>query len=183
MTTAGHCVLPATGQRTWTPDKGPPVNGASGRRVGSIAFAVMREPLDFALVLVDRNTKPTAQVCHFGGPTGLNEERRNESALLEFYGQAQVIASVVPARSGITTDTRDQEFVYAQAPIGLGDSGGPWMTDDGRAIGYLTHIVGYGALPSSDVGLALVRRLGPQLAAAERALDTDLTLVTAPRIP
>jgi hypothetical protein len=183
MTTAGHCALPAAGRRTWQPDKGPPARAADGKKIGTVAFAEIRGTVDFALVLLARGTKPTAQVCHFGGPTGLNDEYRGDPAVLEYYGQGQALSSVVPARSGVAANTQDPDYLYAQAPISLGDSGGPWMTDDGRAIGYLTHIVGYGPAPSTEVSVALVRRLGPQLEAAERALQTKLTLVTAPRIP
>lgn len=138
--------------------------------------------MDFALILLAPNTTATPQVCHFGGPTGLNDTHTGDPAVLEFYGQGQAMSSVVPARTGVATNTQDPDYVYAQAPISLGDSGGPWMTNDGRAIGYLTHIVGYGPLPSTEVSVALVRRLGPQLEAAERALGTNLIMVTAPRI-
>jgi hypothetical protein len=134
-------------------------------------------------VRVDKGLAVSPQVCHFGGPTGLNADRLNDPAVLNFYGQAENVSAVLPARSGITLNTRGEDYVYAQAPIDLGDSGGPWLTEDGRAIGYLTHILGYGPQPSTDVGIALVRRLGPQVQRAEKELGIDLKLVTAPVLP
>ncbi len=181
MTTAGHCVLAVEAERKWGPRAGPTAVDLAGKKIGTFVYAAMKGVKDFGLILIDRKVTANAQVCHFGGPTGLNEERRNDPSVLEFYGQADFPGGVLPARSGVTINTRDDEFVWAQAPIGLGDSGGPWMTNDGRALGYLTHVLGYRT--GTEIGVALVRRLGPQVANAERALRIHLTLVTARRIP
>lgn len=182
MTTSGHCILPATGERTWSPGTGPAALDDLGKRVGTFVFAIMRETKDFALLLIDRNVKPNPQVCHFGGPIGLNDERFPDPEVLSFYGQAEVVSDASPARSGVTVNTRGEELIYAMAPVGLGDSGGPWLTDDGRALGYVTHIVAYGARVG-EAGTALVRRLGPQVATAQHALKLRLSLVTAPVLP
>jgi hypothetical protein len=181
MTTAGHCVLPASGQRTWPGAGGPVALDDAGKKIGTFVFAIIRDTKDFSLILIDRRVAAKAQVCHFGGPVGSNDDRRNDPAVLEFYGQAEAIGAVVPARSGVTANTRDPDLVYAQAPIALGDSGGPWLTDDGRALGYLTHILGYGG--NGEAGIALLRRIGPPISAASKALGIRLTLANAPRIP
>lgn len=182
MTTAGHCAVPEGTRRVWPRATGPRVYGSDGRKIGTVSFALIKGTKDFALILLDKAVRPKGQVCHFGGPTGLNAERRTEPTVVQYYGQAEVVSQALPARSGVVLHTRDPDLLYAQAPIYLGDSGGPWLTDDGRALGYLTHIVGYGPIPSADVSTALVRRLGPAVAAAEEALKTDLTLVTAPTL-
>jgi hypothetical protein len=154
----------------------------ANKKVGNFVFAVNSGKKDFALLQVARGVATNAQVCHFGGPVGLYDERFREPAVLRFYGQAEVIRDVLPARSGATANTLNPDYVYAQAPISLGDSGGPWILDDGRAVGYVTHIVAYGT-NATDAGVALVRRLGPQVEEAERALKMHLTLMTAPLIP
>lgn len=182
MTTSGHCILPANGERTWRPGTGPAVLDDVGRRVGSFVFAIMRGTKDFALVLIDSKVRPNPQVCHFGGPVGLNDDRFPNPEVLSFYGQAEVVSELLPARSGVTIYTRGEELIYAWAPVSLGDSGGPWLTSDGRALGYVTHILAYGSRVG-DAGTALVRRLGPQVETAERALKLRLSLVTAPLLP
>jgi hypothetical protein len=174
------------GQHTWRPGSGPLAIGAGGRRLGRFVFAARSdasdEVVDVAIILVDRKVATSPQVCHFGGPVGLNNERGTDPATLEFYGQADLVGSVVPARSGFTIDTRNPDYVHAWAPIGYGDSGGPWLTDDGRALGYLTHVLPY-STSVEQTGTALVRRLGPQIEAAERGLGMKLELVRAPRLP
>ena len=182
MTTSGHCVLEATAERTWPGISGPTAVDDAGKKIGTFAYAVMKDTKDFAVIAIDKNIKPNPQVCHFGGPTGLYDERFPDPEVLSFYGQAEYVSDAVPARSGVTASTRGEDFIYAQAPIGPGDSGGPWLMSDGRALGYLTHIIGNGAR-ATDVGIAFVRRLGPQVASAERALKTKLTHVTAPQLP
>jgi hypothetical protein len=182
MTTSGHCILLADGERKWSPGTGPAALDDVGKRVGTFVYAIRRGTKDFALLLVDRNVKPNPQVCHFGGPTGLYDERFSNPEVLSFYGQAEVLSDALPARSGVTANTRGEELIYAQAPVSLGDSGGPWLMSDGRALGYITHIVAYGARVG-DAGIALVRRLGPQVETAENALKLRLALVTAPVLP
>lgn len=179
MTTAGHCAAAEGTKRIWKRSTGPRAYGSDGRAIGAFSFVEIRGTRDFGLILLDSSIRPNPQVCHFGGPTGLNLQRSNDPAVVQFYGQAEVLSMAAPARSGIVRHTRDPDLVYAQAPIYLGDSGGPWLTADGRALGYLTHIVGYAGVPSADTGTALVRRLGPPVAAAEVALKTKLSLVTA----
>lgn len=182
MTTSGHCILPATGERTWRPGTGPAALDDVGKRVGTFVFAIRRETKDFGLLLIDRQVKPNPQVCHFGGPVGLNDERFPDPEVLSFYGQAEVLSELLPARTGVTANTRGEELIYAWAPVSLGDSGGPWLTSDGRALGYITHLVAYGSR-IGDAGVALVRRLGPQVETAQNALKLRLSLVTAPVLP
>jgi hypothetical protein len=182
MTTSGHCVLPATGERKWPGVSGPVALDDAGKKIGTFVFAIQKGTKDFALLAIDKKIKPNPQVCHFGGPTGLNDERFEDPEVLSFYGQADLLSEVLPARSGVTANTRGEEYIYVWAPVAPGDSGGPWLMSDGKALGYLTHLVAYGAR-ATDAGVGLVRRLGPQLAVAERALKTRFALVTAPQIP
>src|SRR5207247_6557518 len=78
--TAGHCILGASpfggdvGEMSWTPGTGPVAQDAGGARIGEFAYAILLDPKDFSLIRVDPGVAVSPQVCHFGGPTGINAD-------------------------------------------------------------------------------------------------------------
>jgi hypothetical protein len=180
--TAGHCILGEgltltdVGERTWGPGAGPVVRDASRQRIGEFAYAVLSMPKDFALIRLDPGVAVNPQTCHFGGPTGINNERGGP-ATLEYFGNGLVIGALLPARSGFAAGTRDPDRTFALALALPGDSGGPVQTVDGRAYGL---VFGLGIAVGTEPGTVGITRLGPQLGRAQQALGVGMTLATAP---
>jgi hypothetical protein len=174
--TAGHCLVADGREQKWSLGKGPVIS-AGGRTVGRGAYGILKGNRDFGLIRLDRNVKASAQMCHFGGPTGIDTARMTSPVLLEHYGNGVAISSVLPARTSIAMDTRDPDVVSALGVALFGDSGSG-TTRGGRALGVLVSIgAGTGSL-----GNIFITRLAPQIALAQRALGTTLTLQTAPRL-
>ncbi len=175
MGTAGHCILNTDGEIAYRAGKGPVASDAEGQRIGEFAYAILRDPKDFALIRLDPNVKAKAKMCHFGGPTGVNKDSTSDAVVLHYYGNGigignlQVVNQpVLPARSAIAENLEDPDQVFATGAAIFGDSGSGVISDDGRAVGALVA-VGY-------PGPILITRLGPQLRRAEKALDIGLTL-------
>lgn len=184
MGTAGHCIL-GGGEQAWAPGTGPVVRDSSGERVGEFAYAVLASPRDFALVRLDAGVGASPQMCHFGGPTGVNADRTTLPlpVVLHQYGQGTVISDLVPGRSLVALGMPSSDHVFAQGLVLPGDSGSGVISADGRAVGVVVttgaHLGGLG-LGGVDAGLAGLTRLGPQVARAASVLGTPLTLQTAP---
>jgi hypothetical protein len=191
MGTAGHCILgdSATGgdvgERTWAPGDGPVARNGSGERVGEFAYAILQDPKDFALIRLDEGVEANPQMCHFGGPTGINSSMPGltEPTVLEHYGQGVGTGQTVPARSALALGMPDPDHVYAEGAAAPGDSGSGIMSADGGAVGVVVttgvHAASLGT-SGADAGTMGITRLGPQLARAEQVLGTGLTLETAP---
>src|SRR6185295_8502592 len=78
--TAGHCILGESpiggdvGETSWAAGTGPEARDAAGARIGEFSYAILQDPKDFAVIRVDPAVGVSAQVCHFGGPTGINAD-------------------------------------------------------------------------------------------------------------
>jgi hypothetical protein len=196
MGTAGHCILvdSTTGalaasavskEEVYTPGSGPTAMDGDGTRIGQFAYAILSDPKDFALIRLDRGVEASPQMCHFGGPTGLNADRPplTEPVVLNQYGQGVALGSLLPARSLLALGMPDPHHVFAQGVVLPGDSGSGVISSDGRAVGVAVstgaHMGGVGT-GGLDTGLVGITRLTPQLERAEKVLGVDLEMVTAP---
>jgi hypothetical protein len=198
MGTAGHCILvdSTTGamaastmseEEVYSPGSGPKAMDSDGKRIGEFAYAILSDPKDFALIRLDRGVEASPQMCHFGGPTGLNADRPpvTEPVVLNQYGQGVALGSLLPARSLLALGMPDPDHVFAQGVVLPGDSGSGVISSDGRAVGVAVstgaHLGGVGT-SGLDTGLVGITRLKPQLERAEKMLGIDLEMVTAPRL-
>jgi hypothetical protein len=181
VATAGHCAFDPDPDRTtgrtqsWRPGSGPEVTDENGHRIGRFAYATLVGQFrDFALIRLDPGVKVDPQMCHFGGPTGLNTTVANADLLVHHYGQG-VGFDYVPARTGeMFFGLYRPDYVYFYGAGSVGDSGAPVTDEDGNAIGVITD------LTTPFTGNLGVNRLAQHLADAERALRIRLTLQTAP---
>lgn len=188
MGTAGHCILGESpiggdvGEQSWARGTGPVASDAEGNRIGEFAYAILQDPKDFALVRLDPGVAASAEMCHFGGPTGTNADLTNSPVVLHHFGNGVAIGSVLPARTHLALSMPDPDHVFADGVAAPGDSGSGVISVDGRAVGVLVTVgvhVGTLGLPT-DAGFIGITRLAPQEARAEQVLGTALTLQTAP---
>lgn len=183
--TAGHCILDDEEERSWGAGLGPAAMDASGDRIGEFAYAVLDDPKDFALIRLDAGVPADPQMCHFGGPTGLNRDAPTEPVVLNHYGRGVVVGDVVPGRTALAaTGMPSRDTVEAIGAVVPGDSGSGIVSDDGRAVGVVVTVgvsvgIAGGQPVVGDVG---VTRIGPQKDRAEAVLDIDLNLRTAPSL-
>jgi hypothetical protein len=191
--TAGHCILeanPIGGQApetTWVPGTGPEARDADGNRIGEFAYAILEDPKDFSLIRLDPGVASDPQMCHFGGPTGINNDTPGlfEPVVLQQYGNGVGIGTVLPARSMVALGMPDPDHVYAQGLVLPGDSGSGVISDDGRAVGVAvttgihSSSIGTSGIDAGEVGIT---RLQPQLDQAQSVLGIRLDLLTAPTL-
>ncbi len=196
MGTAGHCILATSplgqqdnGEVTFEAGDGPVASDAAGNRIGEFVYAIQQDPKDFALIRLDDGVEASPQVCQFGGPTGINDERPGllEPTVLSNYGNPLGLGSGVTAKSFVALGMPDSDHVFATGLVLPGDSGGPVLDEEGRAVGVVvtTGLQLGDSLISGDgldVGLVGITRLVPQLERAEEALGTDFELVEAPQL-
>ena len=102
---------------------------------------------DFALVRLPRDVisrvNPTVPV--FGGPTGLNTEGLRAGDLLTGWGNSPIwqdVDGLHPKRSlAVESDPSGRaHWVYSLYPGVPGDSGGPYLDAQGRAVGSLSEL-------------------------------------------
>jgi hypothetical protein len=183
--TAGHCILPSDGEQSWAPGTGPEARDGNGQRVGEFAYAILQDPKDFSLIRLDAGVPASPQMCHFGGPTGVNDDQPPGNVTLNHFGQGIGVGTVLPARSAIALGMPDPDHVYAMGAVVPGDSGSGIISADGRAVGVIVtvgvHLNSIG-FPTSDAGTVGITRLSPQRARAEQVLGIGLTLQTAPTL-
>jgi hypothetical protein len=189
MGTAGHCILgmtdPPPGQAsevTWAPGTGPEAKDADGKRIGEFAYGILQDEKDFSLIRLDPGVEASPEMCHFGGPTGLNTDETPDLVELEYYGLGVGIGTVLPARSAVAAGLPSPDHVYALGLALPGDSGSGVISSDGRAVGVLVSVGlhGLGVYENGvDFGTIGITRLAPQLARASEKLHTPLELVTA----
>lgn len=181
--TAGHCIVEDGQERTWA--DGPVARDGAGNRIGTFAYAILDDPKDFALIRLDPGVAASPQMCHFGGPTGINSETPSQPLVLHHYGQGVGVSLLVPARSALALGMPHPDHVFAEGVVVPGDSGSGITDDDGRAVGVIVTVgihsesIGTDGVDAGTVG---VTRLAPQVARAEQLLRTSLTLQTAPAL-
>jgi len=189
--TAGHGILGTSpiggdvGEKSWAPGTGPVARDSAGKRMGEFAYAILRDPKDFSLIRLDPQTQASAGMCHFGGPSGVNDDRPGltQPVVLEWFGNGIVAGSTVPARSAIAAGMPSPDHVFAQGAATPGDSGSGVISSDGRAVGALVTVgvhTGSLGLAGGDAGLVGITRLTPQVERAQQALATNLVLQSAP---
>ena len=191
--TAGHCILGESpiggdvGEQSWAAGTGPVARDGNGNRIGEFSYAILQDPKDFALIRIDPGVAADPQMCHFGGPTGVNSDTpgASEPTVLQHFGNGLGVGDVLPARSAIAFGMPDPDHVYAEGAVVPGDSGSGIISDDGRAVGVIVttglHTASFGT-SGIDAGTMGVTRLAPQVARAQQVLGTGLTLQTAPQL-
>ncbi len=158
-----------------------------GNRIGEFAYAILQDPKDFALIRLDPGVAANPQMCHFGGPTGVNSDRPglNSPTVLQHFGNGLGVGNVLPARSALALGMPDPDHVYAEGAVVPGDSGSGIISSDGRAVGVIVttglHTASFGT-SGIDAGTMGVTRLAPQVTRAQQVLGTGLTLQTAPQL-
>jgi hypothetical protein len=191
--TAGHCILGDdpfggdVGEESWAAGSGPVARDGDGNRIGEFAYAILQDPKDFALIRLDSSVPGNPQMCHFGGPTGVNSDRPglNSPVVLNHFGNGLAVGNVLPARSAVALGMPDPDHVYAEGAVVPGDSGSGIQSADGRAVGVIvTTGIHSSSIGTSgvDAGTMGVTRLAPQVSRASNVLGLGLTLQTAPQL-
>jgi len=185
MGTAGHCLLAETnldtdkGEHAWPPGKGPIVTDRSGKRIGTFAYAILQGKKDFALIRIDNGIGVSPQMCWFGGPTGVNKDITSATVPIHHYGHGVGIGQTVPARTSLAYGMRNVDEVTAVGLVIPGDSGGPAIGPDGRAVGVVVSIgVSFTGDPLGG-GTVGITRLTPQLERAAKVLQQRIGMATA----
>ena len=170
--------------RPGRPGPGPWPATVEGNRIGEFAYAILQDPKDFALIRLDAGVTANPQMCHFGGPTGVNSDQGADPVVLHHFGQGVGVGTVLPARSALAIGTPHPDHVYAQGAVVPGDSGSGIISDDGRAVGVIvttgihSESIGTGGV---DAGLMGITRLAPQVARAQQVTSVSYTLCSRRR--
>ena len=120
------------------------------------------------------------EACSFGGPTSVETGPVGPLTTLNYIAQGTFTGDVLAARTQLTL-TEDALSVTSLGLASPGDSGGPVVRADGRAVGVLVA-TGPG-LPLALLGAGLVSytvKLAPQVARATQATGVGYALKTAP---
>jgi len=187
--TAGHCILgtsrsAATSARCRGSGHGAGARDADGNPIGEFAYAILQDPKDFSLIRLDPFVQADAGMCHFGGPTAINDDR---PGLTERWcstgsatawggrcapgpqrrggGHAQSGPRVRSGRCGSRRFGKRSHLERRPGSRSVGDGG------------VHTASVGSGGL---DAGLIGMTRLTPQVERAKQVLGVDLVLQLAP---
>lgn len=183
--TAGHCILDDEGERSWPAGSGPEAQDGEGERIGEFAYAVLGDPKDFAVIRLDPGVEADPAMCHFGGPTGIDDSTPGAlpPTLLHHFGAGLLIGDVLPARTAVATGMPDPDHVFANGVAIFGDSGSGAISADGGAVGVLVTLGGHAGSIGTDgieVGTIGLTRIRPQIERAAQVLGTGLALQTAP---
>lgn len=177
--TAGHCTLAESnlsgdvGEFADPAGKGAEVRDKNGRRIGEVAYAVQQEPKDFALIRLDRGIRTGRFLPHWGPVTGINTSTDSGPTVLRWVGHGLAIGDLLYARSGVALGTPDPDQVTSFGLIAPGDSGGPVVDDQGKAVGVNVAI---GVSVGTDPGVQIITRLAPQLQRASAVTGVGYTL-------
>jgi hypothetical protein len=164
--TAAHCVG-AVGQSVSLSGEGV---------IGSVAYwgFADQKGTDFALVRVATSKLPSVDpaLCHWGGPTSLAVGFQDEPVIVEHYGHGIVAGTLTAtkARRGVAYAWSDSTFTMITSGT-FGDSGSAVMSIDGKGLGVLIQISGFGNVAT---------RLDVAIDAASAKLGIPFTLLTAP---
>ena len=191
--TAGHCILGTSpfggdvGEMAWAPGTGPVARDSEGNPIGEFAYAILQDPKDFSLIRLDPLVEASAAMCHFGGPTAVNDDLPGltEPVVLNWFGNGVGVGLVLPARSAVAMGMPSPDHVFADGAAAPGDSGSGVISSDGRAVGVLVTVGVHTASIGSDgldAGLIGMTRLTPQVERAQQVLGVDLALQTAPTL-
>lgn len=186
MGTAGHCVIPGLeGERTWKQNRGPKATNADGEVIGRFAYGGLDAigDRDFSLIRLKKGVKANPGVCRIGGPTAINRDVSSRPQTLEVYGNGTIAGQFVPARPLLALGLPNDEHVFATGLATPGDSGGPVISSDGRALGVLVSggvLIGGLGSNAADTGTVGITRIGPQIDRASFLLKQKLRLLTAP---
>lgn len=184
MGTAGHCIVDEGQERTWSFGNGPVAQNGLRHRIGEFVYAILEDPKDFALIRLDSHVGASAQMCHFGGPTGQNDDLIQGPVVLHHYGQGVGLGLTVPGRTAVSTYMANPNHVYADGVVVFGDSGSGAISSDGRAVGVVVTTGLHFGGPIRDIGTMGITRLKPQVEAARSALGLNsLTLQEASLLP
>jgi len=180
--TAGH-LLADEETHVWG-RHGPTARIDDGTIIGRAAFAwnYNGEDADFAVIRLAKGVDFGAAVCHWGGPTGINNDISMNPTVLRLYGNGMGVSEVAPQRTLVAPTLSSESQVGALGLAVPGDSGSPVISQDGRALG-LQFLVGVLLGNQADgftPGNVAIYRLGPQIEAAEDALGVRLKLLKAP---
>jgi hypothetical protein len=181
---------PFFGERAPARGRGVVASDESDRRIGEFAYGVTDIRADFALIRLDRDVPASPEMCHFGGPSGQNDDGGSNAVVLHHYGTGFLtsrisvvpegvgLGRVAPGRSAFAVGLDDPDWVLAFGTAIYGDLGSPVISSDGRAVG-LVVFAGV-ARSGTHSGTLGIMRLGPQIARAEKRLRIGLELMTAP---
>ncbi len=147
MGTAGHCMLDENGREIVWPAEGAPewrdevgfYSGSSSEGVllGERAYAIWNEralaagppddtlpmPADFGLIRLAPTVAAEPAVCHFGGPTGVNDDVAPGVSVGRAFGTGEGIGMLqelglwlLPGRPVLLHDLTDPRFARMKAP-------------------------------------------------------------------
>ena len=165
------CVMPTDSELEPVYKKnGPPVTDSSGKRIGSLAYAVNKKDINFALVRIDAGVHLDPSVPLYGGPTRLG-------AISAFAEDAWVYSmfkgsTTVNARAGVLMGGIDTPYVLTEGVV-ANMNGAVVMKQTGEAVGMGTTNV---TVPNGFV----VKPFGPALERAASRTGLKLKLMTAP---
>jgi hypothetical protein len=179
--TAGHCVLSSPGEQVWAPGAGPEARDAQDAVIGRVVYAVRNDTKDFALIRLHDGVEANPQLCHFGGPTGINADVTSAFTELQYYGNGLLVGATVPARTAVATGMSNADKAHAYGVTLFGDSGAAVNSSDGRAVGVAVTIGG-NVDGLANTGVVGITRLAPQVQRAQGQLGLTLSLVTAPKL-